>query len=162
MSISALSSNLVNDVSQSQRQNPFRQLRQDFNQRASALQSGNLSTAQTAYSNLQQLLHGRQTPSNSNTGANASNTIQNDFSTLGQVLQSGDITQAQSAFSQLQSDIQAARQAGSQEQNPPEQGVLVQGHHPHHGRGSHSQSSTTASQDSSTTSDTGSSVSIYA
>ena len=58
MSISALSSNLVNDLSQQQRQNPFAQMRQDFNQLASALQAGDLSGAQTAYSNLAQLVQG--------------------------------------------------------------------------------------------------------
>jgi hypothetical protein len=105
MSISALSSNLVNDLSQ--QQNPFRQIRQDFNQLASALQSGDLSGAQSAFSSLQQLLQGRQ----SNASSNGPSTIQTDFASLGQALQSGDLNQAQNVFSQLQKDLQAARQA---------------------------------------------------
>jgi DNA-binding FadR family transcriptional regulator len=111
MSISPLSTNLVSDLSQQHRQNPFQQIQQDFKQLASALQSGNLSDAQSAYSSIQQLLGGNQNSANSNTGSNGSSTIQNDFAALGQALQSGDLTQAQSAFSQLQSDAQTARQA---------------------------------------------------
>jgi hypothetical protein len=107
MPISALSSNLVNDLSQ--QQNPFRQIRQDFNQLASALQSGDLSGAQSAFSNLQQLLQGRQTGSNAS--SNGPSTIQTDFAAVGQALQSGDLNQAQNIFSQLQKDLQAARQA---------------------------------------------------
>lgn len=113
MSISALSSSLVSDLSQQQWQNPFQQIRQDFKELASALQSGDLSDAQTAYSNIQQVLEANQGSSNSNPSSNGSTTLQNDFSALGQALQSGDLNQAQSAFSQLISDFQAARQPGS-------------------------------------------------
>ena len=115
MSISPLSTNLVSDLSQQHRQNPFQEIKQDFSQLASALQSGNLTDAQSAYSNIQQLLGGNQNSSSSNAGSNGSNPIQNDFAALGQALQSGDLTQAQSAFSQLQTDVQSARQAN---QNP--------------------------------------------
>lgn len=111
MSISPLSTNLVLDLSQQHRQNPFQQIQQDFTQLASALQSGDLTDAQSAYSNIQQLLGGNQNSSSSNTGSNGSNPIQNDFAALGQALQSGDLTQAQSAFSQLQSDVQSAQQS---------------------------------------------------
>jgi len=99
MSISALSSNLVNDLSQ--QQNPFREIRQDFKQLASALQSGSLSNAQSAYSNIQQVLEASEGASGSSAGASP---LQSDFAALGQALQSGDLSQAQSAFAQLQSD----------------------------------------------------------
>jgi hypothetical protein len=118
MSISALSSDLISDLSQ-QQWNPFRQIKQDFNQVASALQSGNLSDAQSAYASIQQLLSARQNSSNSNTGSTGSNTFQTDFATLGQALQSGDLTQAQSAFSQLKSDFQAGRQSTTGGGAPP-------------------------------------------
>lgn len=111
MSISPLSTNLVSDLSQQHRQNPFQQIQQDFSQLASALQSGDLTDAQSAYSNIQQLLGGGQNSPNANTGSNGSNPIQNDFAALGQALQSGDLTQAQSAFSQLQTDVQSAQQS---------------------------------------------------
>jgi outer membrane protein assembly factor BamD (BamD/ComL family) len=104
-SISALSSNLINDLSRQQRQNPFQEIKQDFNQLASALQSGDLSGAQSAYSNIQQLFQANPGASPSNATSNGSNTVQSDFAALGQALQSGDLSQAQSAFSQLQSDV---------------------------------------------------------
>ena len=113
MSISALSFNLITDLSQQQRQNPFQQMRQDFSQLASALQSGDLSTAQSAYSNLEQLLQARQSGPTSNTGSTPATTIQNDFASVGQALQSGSIDQAQTAFSQMQKDLAAFRQTPS-------------------------------------------------
>ncbi len=114
MPISALSSNLVSDLSQ-QQENPFRQVRQDFQQLATALQNGDLSQAQSAYSNIQQILGnngGSSGSSSGTTGSSGSSTLQNDFAALGQALQSGDLSQAQSAFSQLQSDAQAGWQTG--------------------------------------------------
>lgn len=111
MSISALSYNLITDLlqQQQQQQNPLQQMRKDFSQLASALQSGDLSTAQSAYSKIQQLM--QQNGSASSTGSTPANTVQNDFAALGRALQSGDIGQAQTAFSQMQKDFQASRQA---------------------------------------------------
>jgi hypothetical protein len=107
MPISALSSDLVSDLSQ--QQNPFRQIRQDFRQLASALQNGDLSDAQSAYANIQQVLQANSGSS----GSGGASTLQNDFASLGQALQSGDLSGAQSAFSQLQSDLQAGGQAAA-------------------------------------------------
>jgi outer membrane protein assembly factor BamD (BamD/ComL family) len=126
-SISALSSNLISDLSRQQRQNPFQEIKQDFDQLASALQSGDLSGAQSAYSNIQQLLPANPGTTPSNTTSNGSNTVQSDFAALGQALQSGDLSQAQSAFSQLQSDFrgpnsQAPTQASDQYVPSPAQG----------------------------------------
>jgi len=118
MSISALSSNLVNDLSPQQWQNPFKEVRQDFEQLAGALQSGDLSGAQSAYSSIQQLLAANTSLSSSS----SPNTLQSDFAALGQALSSGSLTQAQSAFSQLKSDFQAARQSRFDGANGPSQG----------------------------------------
>ena len=74
---------------------------QDYSQLASSLQAGNLTSAQSAYSNLLQLIEAGQGPSSS------SSTFLTDFATLGQDLQSGNLSQAQTEFSQLQSDSQA-------------------------------------------------------
>ena len=138
MSISALSSSLISDLAPQHWQNPFQEIKQDFQQLASALQSGNLSGAQSAYSNIQQLLQGNQGSSTSNTSSTStgSNTLQNDFLALGQALQSGDLSTAQSAFAQLQSDFQASHQPGGASpgtQGPPQgddQYVASQGQNP--------------------------------
>lgn len=104
MTISALSSNLISDLS-SQQQNPFRKIRQDFGELAKALQNGDLSEAQSAYSSIQQILGNNSSSSSSDSPS----VLQTDFAALGQALQMGDLGQAQSAFSQLQND--AASQA---------------------------------------------------
>jgi hypothetical protein len=138
MSISALSSSLISDLAPQHWQNPFQEIKQNFQQLASALQSGNLPGAQSAYSNIQQLLQGNQGSSTSNTSSTStgSNTLQNDFAALGQALQSGDLSTAQSAFAQLQSDFQASRQPGGASpgtQGPPQgddQYVAAQGQNP--------------------------------
>lgn len=122
MSVSALSSALVSDLSQ--QQNPYRQIRQDFRQLASALQNGDLTDAQSAYANIQQVL-GTDAGSSNSFG---SNTLQNDFAALGQALQSGDLGQAQSAFSQLQSDATGASSPGltQSDQYVPSQSPIEQ------------------------------------
>jgi hypothetical protein len=117
MSISALSSNLIADLSQQYQQNPFQKIQQDFKQLASDLQSGDLSGAQSAYASIEQLLPANQSSSGSATGSNGSSAIQSDIASLGQALQSGDLSGAQSAFSQLQSDLQTAAQSA---QTPPQ------------------------------------------
>lgn len=123
MSISALSSTLVGDLSQ--QQNPFRQVRQDFRQLASALQNGDLTEAQSAYANIQQVLGTNAGSSNSS----GSNTLENDFSALGQALSAGNLSQAQSAFSQLQTDAAAGPGQGATaatDQYTPSQSPIVQ------------------------------------
>jgi DNA-binding FadR family transcriptional regulator len=120
MSISALSSNLIADLSQ-QWQNPFHEIKQDFQQLASALQSGDLSGAQSAYANIEQVLGANSGSSTATTSSSGSSTLQNDFAALGQALQSGDLSTAQSAFSQLQSDVQASRQSSGAQFAAPTQ-----------------------------------------
>ncbi len=111
MSISSLASTLIADLSQQYQQNPFQKIQQDFKQLASALQSGDLSGARSAYASIEQLLPANQSSSSSATGSNGSNAIQSDFASLGQALQSGDLSEAQSAFGQLQSDLKTATQS---------------------------------------------------
>lgn len=154
--------------SNSQTQDPAQQVQQDYAQLAGALQSGNLTNAQSAYSSLEQVLQtqaGSNTTSDTNSATNSSTSadpIANDLTALGQALTSGNLNQAQGAFSQLQSDVQTAQQtAGSQSQSQ----APVEGHHHHHhhggGSSSASSTSTTASTNSSTVSATGSNVDIY-
>ncbi len=91
-------------------QNPFQQIKTDFQQLGTDLQAGNLSQAQSDYATLSQDISGSQTQSN--------NTITRDFSALGQVLQSGNLSDAQSSFATLLQDLQQSAQ--------------VHHHHPHH------------------------------
>lgn len=112
-------------------QNIRQQQRQDFSQLAQALQDGDLTGAQKAYSDLQSLL-----PSNNQSGTNTNtnsgspqNPIQSDFAALGKALSSGDLSQAQSEFSQLQTDLKNAYQNQS---GIPGLGVHRGGHHHHH------------------------------
>jgi hypothetical protein len=92
---------------------------QDFKAIGSALQSGNLSTAQSALTAFQQALQGSsQTsttqPFGSNTQANT------DFQSLVSALKSGDLSSAQKAFASLQTDLTSTHKAH---------------HHHHHGSG---------------------------
>jgi hypothetical protein len=110
-------------------QNNLNQIRQGFRNLASALQAGDLSGAQQAFTTLQQLLPNSSTGNQTQNGQQGSgqNTFATDFQALGQALKSGNLTDAQAAFSKLQQDRQS-----------------VQGHHPHHRhhRGSDSTPST--------------------
>jgi len=91
----------------------IQQRKQDFGQLASALQIGNLTGAQSAFSTLQNLnIQGQNTNTAVNSSSNSSDTISNDFAALGQALQSGDIGNAQSAFAQLQTDMQMQHSSG--------------------------------------------------
>lgn len=145
MSVSSIGS--TTGISQQQWRSSVRQARQDFDQLFQAMQSGDLSGAQQAYSALQQLQPNSNSTSSTTTAASTStdstasatsaaasatdaaatsstatagNTIASDWSALGQALQSGSLSSAQSAFSQLEQDLQSSAQA---------QGA---GHHHHH------------------------------
>lgn len=150
-----------------QAQNPAEEAVQDYSQLANSLQNGNLAGAQSAYSNLQQLIQAYQGPSNSDSA------IQNDFAALGQDLQNGNLTGAQTEFSQLQNDIQAVQPPGTtgtqNAQRPQTLDVrTAQGHHHHHHHGggaqapsSQSSNSTSSSSNSYTASTTSSTANTF-
>ena len=75
-------------------------MRQAFSQLSSALQSGDLSAAQSAYATLTQ-----------NAGANGNGPFAQALSQVGDALQSGDVDKAQQALSQLQQQMQSMRGA---------------------------------------------------
>lgn len=110
----------------------FQQQAQDFNTLASALQSGNLSTAQSAFTSWQQDLTSIAPPNQQSTqqsqpfGSNSQ--ANSDFQSLSSALQSGDISSAQQAFANLKQDLQSS---GS-----------VRGHHHHHRTGTQNNSNT--------------------
>jgi hypothetical protein len=94
-----MSTAAVSSLSILQELQSFYQTRQtDIKQLGTALQNGDLATAQQTYSNLQAL--GQNGPF-SNSGAFSNTNRAQAFATLGQALQSGDLTGAKSAFAAL-------------------------------------------------------------
>jgi hypothetical protein len=103
----------------------IQQRRQDFSQNfsklASALQSGNLSDAQNAFSTLQSLniqwqsIVASAVNAAGNNDSGSDNTTANMVASLGQALQSGDISSAQSALAQLQLITQVQPSDGQRE-----------------------------------------------
>jgi outer membrane protein assembly factor BamD (BamD/ComL family) len=96
MSVSAIS--LSNELNQAHSlQNTNQQQRTDFQQLTQALQSGNLSNAQQAFSAL--------TNSAKNSGLQSLQLTQ-DLSKLGSALRSGNLTSARQAYSSIQQNLQ--------------------------------------------------------
>jgi thioredoxin-like negative regulator of GroEL len=91
---------------------------QAFGQLTSAIQSGNLSAAQSAYSTLSQAA-----------SSNPNSPLAQALSQIGNALQSGDLSQAQQALTTLQQQMQGAtitvattiRRRTSINRNPPHQ-----------------------------------------
>jgi Skp family chaperone for outer membrane proteins len=107
-------------------QNMFKQRQQDFSALGAALQSGDLASAQKAYSALfQNTSSSSQTP---NTQQSGNSGIQTDVNALGQALQSGDLKGAQSAYAKLQQDLQTAHAQTAHAH-----------HHRHHAQGAEPQ-----------------------
>jgi hypothetical protein len=135
----------------------MQQSKQDYSQLATALQSGDLSGAQSAFSTLQSLNGQGQSSAVSSTGTSSNssasgNTISNDFAALGQALKSGSIANAQSAFAQLQTDMQAQQTSGHHHHH----------HHHHGGTGSSGSNANGQSTAGSTTLANNSTISISA
>ncbi len=133
-------------------QSQFKQVVQDFSSLQSDLSSGNLPTAQQAYTSLtKDLASVRQTEGIQTGGTSQINT---DLAAVGSALQSGDLSGAQSAFATLTQDLQGTQQSQGTQQ--------TYGHHHHHHHGSSqpadasSQTSNTSSQASGTSSQAGS------
>lgn len=112
MAISAISSSATSAVASS---NPWTDFRKTFLTLAQAINSGDLSGAQQAYSALTQLQSGNQ-----GLGADPNNPLTQALNQIGQSLQDGDITGAQQALASLQQQTQGAHRH----------------HHHHHGGGS--------------------------
>lgn len=128
----------------------FQQRRNDFQQLAQSLQSGDLAGAQAAFTDLTNLSR------NSKAGASSSTSqIGQDFAAIGQALQSGDLAGAQQAFATFQQDVKGAFQPPSQNLQAAQQQLSVQHHHHHHGAGS-----SASSNDSQSAASNGDSISI--
>ena len=88
--------------------NQAKAVRQDLNTLKSSLQNGDITSAQSAYADLQDLiLKAAQTSQFQNAQASEKTTglVANDMSALGQALASGDITASQAAAKTLQQDM---------------------------------------------------------
>jgi hypothetical protein len=110
MAVSGISTSSVN----SYQPNDQQQSRQQFTLLVKALQSGDLSGAQQAYSALTQSQGNGSAPSDPNSP------FAQALSKIGQALKSGDLTGAQQALSALQQQLQQA------------QGTHHHHHHGHH------------------------------
>src|ERR1700746_390709 len=95
--MSAISSASAASINLAQTTN-LTQTRQAFSQMSSAIQSGDLSTAQSAYNTLMQ-----------NIGGNSNEPLTQALQQVGSALQSGDTGQAQQTLSQLQQQMQSGR-----------------------------------------------------
>jgi hypothetical protein len=122
----------------------FKQTRADFQAIGSALQSGDLASAQQAFAQLQ-----KDNPRLAQALSSASSTSDNprlaDLKSLAGALTSGDVASAQQAFAKLQQDGQA-----------------VAGHHHHH---HHAEAAATSGTDASGDNDgstTGSQLNVSA
>jgi hypothetical protein len=125
----------------------FLQRMQDFKGLANALQSGDLTSAQSAFDTLQTDL--QNAPASSKTSAllDQTTTVGKDLKAVQDALQSGDLKAAQDAFTTLKQDLRGAHRA--------------HGHHHGHRVGNDSNAddgtsatTTTAPDSSSTTSTT--------
>ena len=140
MTVSSVSST-TNPYYQSVNQTSFKQRQQDLQALSSALQSNDLTSAQTAFATLQQNVQGTtQTSQTSQTNQPfGQNTQANtDYQSLQSALQSNDLAGAQKAFSSLTQDLQSG--AGQ-----------VRGHHHHHHHGGNANAASTGSSNSGST-----------
>jgi hypothetical protein len=116
----------------------YGQMVQNFNAIGSALQAGDLTTAQSALTTFQQALPGSSSTSASQPfGKNSQ--ANTDYQSLTSSLQSGNLASAQKAFTSLQKDLKPAQTTQA----------AHKGHHHHH-----SASATAATPAATTTSST--------
>jgi outer membrane protein assembly factor BamD (BamD/ComL family) len=115
MSIDSISANPRTNQTE-ETQNDFLQIGKNFERLGQALQSGDLSGAQSAFSSLQQLLPGSSATQAQTPQQTDQSTFITDVNAIGQALQSGDLSKAQDAFNKLQQDMQSTHK----------------GHHRHH------------------------------
>jgi ribosomal protein S20 len=86
----------------------FRQKMQDFKGLANALQSGDISSAQSAFATVQNDLQSAQSNGKTSPLLDQNTPVGKDFQTLQAALKSGDIKAAQDAFATLTQDMRKA------------------------------------------------------
>ncbi len=125
MSINSISG--ASRIYQSQQTNNSSSIRKDFQDLGSALNSGNITDAQSAFATILQTIQG-----NGGNSGSSNSQLSADFQSLQSALNSGDITSAQKVYATIQKDMKG-----------------VHGHHHHHKDGD--QNSSSSSTDSSNT-----------
>ena len=103
MSVAAILNSSSNQFQMSAASNPYQQELQQLGQ---ALQSGNLSAAQSDFATLQAAFSQPATTTGSTSTGSASNPVVQAFNQLGSDLQSGNVSAAQKDFSTVQQDLQ--------------------------------------------------------
>jgi hypothetical protein len=90
----------------------FRQQMQDFKGLSNALQTGDLSSAQSAFTTLQNDLQSSQTNGKSSPLLDPNTQVGKDFKAVQDALKSGDVKGAQDAFATLKQDFRGTQKAG--------------------------------------------------
>ena len=123
----------------------YGQMVQNFDAVGSALQSGDLATAQSALTTFQQALPGSSSTSASQPfGKNSQ--ANTDYQSLTSSLQSGNLASAQKAFTSLQKDLKPAQSTQA----------THKGHHHHHSSSATAATTASSTVNSTTNSSTGS------
>ena len=143
-SISSVNST-TNPNQTTNQQSGYTQIAQNFQAIGSALQSGDLSSAQSALAAFQQALQGNsqsnsQTSSSQPFGKNSQ--ANKDYQNLTSALQSGNLSTAQKAYASLQNDLKAAATAATATKS------AHRGHHHHRSEATDSAASSTTTPSS--------------
>jgi outer membrane protein assembly factor BamD (BamD/ComL family) len=143
MSVSGISSSSFYYFDMQNAQNRVQQFQQDFEQLGQDLQSGNLTAAQTDFTDIQQLepTDSSSTSSTSTATTSSDSSISQAFNQLSQDLKSGNLTAAQQDYSTIQQDLESM---GTQ---------ATQGHHHHHHHATDSSDSSSSSSGSTSPAD---------
>ena len=117
LSLSSLGNAYAGGTGATATTNPYAQRRQDFESLDTALLSGDLGQAQSAFTQLSQDVQAAQGSGHARSPfaqlGQSDTKLGKDFAAVSDALSGGDITGAQKAFATLHQDLHAARQNGS-------------------------------------------------
>ena len=121
MNISSIFSAYSANQSSSSAPSGAKQFAKDLTALETALESGNLTDAQTAFAAFAKDVKSSDKGNPFNSSNDSSDTLANDLKAVETALKTGDISSAQQAFATLKTDMEAARKArGTGPQPPPD------------------------------------------
>ena len=121
MNISSIFSAYSANQSSSSAPSGAKQFAKDLKALETALESGNLTDAQTAFAAFAKDVKSSDKGNPFNSSNDSSDTLANDLKAVETALKTGDISSAQQAFATLKTDMEAARKArGAGPQPPPD------------------------------------------